>query len=326
MAFEGIIRNIPGVEAGEDLSAAQYLFGVINTTGKVVKNTVLGGYVDGVIQDKPISGQAVAFARDCISKVVCGGTITNGDRVMSDATGRAITVSAGATSASKRGAVGNYILAPASTIVLNTDAGVDATVTWNATAGYKVDTTTYPVADQTGLTLNLSINGGPTQVITFGACTTAAQAIAQINAQVVGASVSADTTHVRVTSDVKGTGSSVVVVAGGTCGLTWNASVAGTGDVVDITKVTPTEVKTRIEAGSIAHVTVNTDGSFTIVSPTTTHTSSLNFKSGAALSPLGLSVEVLTGADSGRFSCGRANEAGTVGAIIAVNLTAPVII
>jgi hypothetical protein len=78
--------------------------------------------------------------------------------------------------------------------------------------------------------------------------------------------------------------------------LVWNSAVAGTGDVADINAVTAAEVETVIEADTTATVTVNGNGTFTILSPTTGASSELDFISGNALTPLGLSVETITGA------------------------------
>ena len=187
-----------------------------------------------------------------------------------------------------------YAMAPGDTVVIDTDNGGNETSTFDAAAGYIVDTTSYPCSDQDGLTSLITIDGGSQQTVTFsGATTTAAGVIDQMNAQLVGCFAAADGAQVRITSDVKGTDSSLAAAAG-TGGLTWNAAVAGTGDVANILAVTAAEVKTVIEADSIAEVDI-TGATPVINSPTEGAGSELDFKSGNGLAIFGLSVETIVG-------------------------------
>ena len=96
MAYE-----IPGFKftlpASADLSASQYCFVAQDTSGNVViPSTAVD--VLGVLCNKPTAaGQAAEIGTFGIYKVRSGAAITNpGTRVMSDSTGRAITVT-GAT-------------------------------------------------------------------------------------------------------------------------------------------------------------------------------------------------------------------------------------
>lgn len=210
-----------------------------------------------------------------------------------------ITDGLAATAATKDGAAQTYVLTPGATFGLDVDNVGVATVTFDAAAGYIDDTTTYPVADQVGLTFSVTLDGGTAQLITFAATTTTAQqVINEVNNQIVGGYATDQGGQVRIVSDKKGTGSSVAITAG-TSALTWGAATAGTGDVVDITAVTATEVETIVEADTTAEVVVNANGTFTINSPTTGVTSELDFQAGTALTPLGLSVEVITGTAAG---------------------------
>lgn len=242
---------------------------------------------------------------------------------MSDENAKAITAASVASAAEKLSSkTGPFTLAAGDTIVLDTDNGGNETVTWDAAAGYDVDTTTYPVADQDGLTLKLKVDGGAEQTVTFsGAHTTAAAIAASINAQAYGCSAAVATGQVKITSDSKGTGSSIEIT-GGTSALTWAAATAGTGDVVNIAAVTATEIKTRIEADSIANVEV-LGTSFRVYSPTTGSTSELDFKSGAALTKIGLSVEVIVGQDSNSQVRGQALEAATGADQVVTMILAP---
>ena len=153
------------------------------------------------------------------------------------------------------------------------------------------------LADQDGLTSVVTLTGGPfdgvAQTVTFSGVTTEnTQVAAQMNTQLDGCSVVVSGGQLLITHDGKGTGMDIAVAAG-TGALTWAASTAGTGDVVDIDAVTATEVKTRIEADTTATVTVSGDAAII------KGTSELDFISGTALAKLGLSVETITAQDNG---------------------------
>lgn len=221
------------------------------------------------------------------------------------------TAALAATAATKIGGTAPYVMTPGMALSLDVDNVGPATATFDAAAGYIVDTTSYPVADQDGLTLSVTLNtGGTAQLVTFsGATTTAAGIINQINSQISGGYAILDTANVKIVSDMAGTDSSVAVTAG-TSVLTWGAAVAGTGDVANIAAVTALEVEAVLEADTTALVTVNGDGTYTLVSPTTGATSELDFASGTALAPLGLSVEVVIGAALGAIQSTLKFQAG----------------
>jgi hypothetical protein len=199
--------------------------------------------------------------------------------------------------ASKSTSDGPFNLDPGDTMVINTNGAGNETVTFDAAAATIVDTTTYAVGDQVGLTLTVTLTGGPfdgvSQLVTFaGATTTAAQVAAELNAQLDGCSATA-ATQVTITHDGKGTGMDIAVTAG-TSTLTWAASTTGTGDVEDIDAVTATEVKTVTEADT-TDLTVTVSG----VAAVMTATTSIQFVSGAALAKLGLSVETVAANENG---------------------------
>jgi hypothetical protein len=219
------------------------------------------------------------------------------DAINAQTTGCAATLASVDKAAVKTGGAETYLLSPGDTIVLDVDDVGNATATWDAAAATITDNTVYPVADQNGLTSLITIDGGTQQTVTFsGATTTAQNVVDQMNAQLVGCSVAVDGGQVKITSDVKGTNSTVAAAAG-TGGLTWDAPVAGTGDVATIVAVTAAEVKTVIEADTTATVDA-TGGTIVISSPTTGAGSELDFISGNALTPLGLSVETIVGTTS----------------------------
>jgi len=263
---------------------------------------------------------AVSLAFSGVSKVKAGAAIAKGAYVQTNASGKAITAAVAANAASKDGSVGPFNMSPGDTEVIDVDNAGNATATFDAAAGTQVSNNSWPVADQSGLTDSIVVDGGAAVEVTYPAgTTTAAHVAAAIGAQVPGLSAVA-ATHVTLTSDSKGTGSTIAVTPG-SAATTWDAATAGTGDVVDISAVTPTEYKTVIEADTTAEVTVNPDGSTTITSPTTGSTSELDFISGNVLAIVGHSVETLTGSASGAYHAGKALEAASAdGDLIAVLL------
>lgn len=77
--------------AGADLSALQFTFVTLNSSGLVVGVTAEGGDSIGVLLNKPTSGQVCEIQPLIgIQKVVAGADLTPGSKVKSDATGKAI--------------------------------------------------------------------------------------------------------------------------------------------------------------------------------------------------------------------------------------------
>lgn len=167
-------------------------------------------------------------------------------------------------------------LAAGDTLTVDPDGGGAQTATFDAAAGYLDTNETYPCADQTGLTLNLSVNGGTTQTCTFGTATSIDELAADINEQISGVKAYDAAGELRIESDQEGTGSSIAIVAGGTNTLTWDTPVAGTGDVANIAAVTAAEANTVIENDVTgATVTIETGGYITVVSDTVGASSSV---------------------------------------------------
>ena len=84
--------------AGADLSALQFTFVTLNSSGQVVGVTAEGGDAIGVLLNKPTSGQAAeVHPMVGIQKVVAGADLTPGTKVKSDATGKAILATAAST-------------------------------------------------------------------------------------------------------------------------------------------------------------------------------------------------------------------------------------
>lgn len=94
MAYEQALKSI-SVPASADLSASQYCFMTIGTDGQLAVCGV-DAAIAGVLQDKPAAaGRAGALGISGGSKLLCGGSVTMGDRLTSDSSGRAITIGSG---------------------------------------------------------------------------------------------------------------------------------------------------------------------------------------------------------------------------------------
>jgi hypothetical protein len=94
MAFEQSLLTVT-VPVSESFAALQFTFVQINSSGQLIPPTGAGVLCDGVIQDDnpdtvaPVASE-VGIAG--ISKVVSGASVNEGDLVMTDSSGRAVTV------------------------------------------------------------------------------------------------------------------------------------------------------------------------------------------------------------------------------------------
>jgi hypothetical protein len=183
---------------------------------------------------------------------------------------------------------GPYDLEPGDTLDVQIDGGGTQTATFLATAGATESGNAQPFALANGDTLTVKIDGGSTQTITFltgsfvsiGAAT-ALEVAAVINAGIVGAkaTVTSGGTKVTITSDKRGTASSVEVT-GGTANavgkLNFPTSVnSGTGNVANIDSVTAAEVAARLTASVAGASSVVEAGKVRITSSTTGVTSTV---------------------------------------------------
>jgi hypothetical protein len=95
MAYEQTLRSV-GVPASADLSASQFCFVVVNSSGQLAAPPA-GGDADGILQDKPnaqgIQGQLAILG---VSKALVGtGGVTAGDLLAVDAAGKVVTAATG---------------------------------------------------------------------------------------------------------------------------------------------------------------------------------------------------------------------------------------
>src|SRR5690606_14719760 len=114
-------------------------------------------------------------------------------------------------------------LEPGDTLAVAVDGGAPATATFDATPAARETGNAEPFALADGQTLTVAIDGGPVQLITFLAsefaalgAATAAEVAAVINAKIAGAkaAVTGGGTRVTITSDRRGTSSSVEITGG----------------------------------------------------------------------------------------------------------------
>lgn len=83
------------LEAGADLSAKQFFFVSVSADGQI-DATGDGAHADGVLLNDPAAaGRAAEVAISGITKVICGGVVTRGGPVASDAAGEAVNAATG---------------------------------------------------------------------------------------------------------------------------------------------------------------------------------------------------------------------------------------
>ncbi len=155
---------------------------------------------------------------------------------------------------------GTWALADGDTLDLNVNGSGTTTATFNATQGAAVVSVTGETYDFTGggQTLDITVDGVAQATITFlvgdfgtPATASALEVATAINTAIGTVMTASDASgDVSIISDSFGTGSSIQVT-GGTANALLNfslvAGASGTGDAVDASAVTPTELKTLID-------------------------------------------------------------------------------
>jgi len=170
------------------------------------------------------------------------------------------------------------------TLIVDVNAGGNATATFNATAASRTSGATETFALSDGQTLTVEVDGGSVQTITFNtaefaniAAATALEVAAVINSEIVGANSGTSAGGVTLTSDRLGTGSGINVT-GGTANavLTFTTGlVSGTGDVSNLAAVTAAEIKTVVEADVAGCTVSDAAGLISVTSNTTGASSSI---------------------------------------------------
>ena len=93
-AYEEVMKVVSRPASG-DLSSNQYCFVKLDSNGKLAL-CASGDLAFGVLQDAPsAAGRAGRVCIDGVTKVVVGGSITQGATVVSDASGRAVASGSG---------------------------------------------------------------------------------------------------------------------------------------------------------------------------------------------------------------------------------------
>ena len=95
MSYEVPILNVTLI-AGEALTTKQYYGVRLNSSGQVITASEGSGII-GVIQDAPASGAAGLVMTHGITKGVLGGTVTAGQELQMDSSGRFIVKTTGTT-------------------------------------------------------------------------------------------------------------------------------------------------------------------------------------------------------------------------------------
>lgn len=91
MSYEQNVRTISLVTAA-DLSTKQFYLGKTNSSGLLALASSAGQDVTGVIYDNGgTSGRVVSVANGGTVQVILGGTVTAGDKLTTDANGKAVT-------------------------------------------------------------------------------------------------------------------------------------------------------------------------------------------------------------------------------------------
>jgi len=95
MAYEVLRTKLGTLKAAADLSAKQYHAVKVSAAG-AVNLAGLGEDAVGIIQNKPILGEAVELAIETdVTKMVAGGIVGAGTKVAVDANGKAKVAAAG---------------------------------------------------------------------------------------------------------------------------------------------------------------------------------------------------------------------------------------
>lgn len=81
--------------AAADLSAKQYYACKLNSSENVALCSVAGERVDGILQNKPESGEHAKLMDHGITKAVMGGTVSTGDLLATDANGKLVVATSG---------------------------------------------------------------------------------------------------------------------------------------------------------------------------------------------------------------------------------------
>jgi len=95
MAYEISQSTKITLVAAADLSAKQYTFVKVNSSGQAAACTGATDKAIGILQNAPYSGQECEIVVSGGSKVYAGGTLVTGNSVGTDANGKAVALTQG---------------------------------------------------------------------------------------------------------------------------------------------------------------------------------------------------------------------------------------
>lgn len=156
------------------------------------------------------------------------------------------------------GNVAPFALANGQVLNIKVDGGSTQPFTFAATAGQRTGNVAEPYAITNNWHLDVQVDGGVTQVVTFQTADFAdianallSEVVTLINADTTGLVASPSGGFLLLTSDTRGTGSSIQIMNTSTAGLLTALGLTastglGTGDAVNIAATTVAEVVTKL--------------------------------------------------------------------------------
>jgi len=176
-----------------------------------------------------------------------------------------------------------FVLANGNVLNVKVDGGAAQPFTFAATAGTRIGNVaeTYAITD--AWHLDIKVDGGATQVVTFNTAdfgdigaAELAEVVTLVNADTTGLVASPSGGFLLLTSDTKGTGSSIQIMNTSTAGLLTALGLTastgiGTGDAVNIAATTAAEVVTKLAGlvGATASAGSGTELNKVIITNTT---------------------------------------------------------
>lgn len=192
-----------------------------------------------------------------------------------------------------------YAIADGQTLTVKVDGAAADTATFNATAADITNTADEPWSMGTGVSLHVTVDGlAQVVVINAGPLTdiTAIQAAAALDAGLSNASAVAVGARVKITSDSKGTGSSVHVTGGSANAVMVfsTTQVNGTGDFDDASAATAAEVAAVITT-DIAGATGDDNGGSPRITSDASGAGTVEVTGGTANAALGFHTVAVNG-------------------------------
>ncbi|CAB4130450.1 hypothetical protein UFOVP119_74 [uncultured Caudovirales phage] len=110
MSFDNISDDTVTLAAAADLSTKQYYAVKVDSSGNAAVAGA-GDFAAGLLQNKPsAAGQPATVAYGGVSKGFAGGTITAGNLVAADASGKLVAATKGKTDTSDTGAAADALI------------------------------------------------------------------------------------------------------------------------------------------------------------------------------------------------------------------------